>query len=57
VYYVGGKEERTRQYLQEVAPMSFNILVTTYEYIMRDRWVGGWGSVGVGCGGASMVGL
>jgi hypothetical protein len=25
--------------LQEVQSMQFNILVTTYETIMRDRWV------------------
>ncbi|KAJ9510927.1 hypothetical protein QJQ45_027848, partial [Haematococcus lacustris] len=37
VYYVGTKDERHRQYVQEVAPKNFNILVTTYEYIMRDR--------------------
>ena len=37
VYYVGSKEERTKKYLQEVQPLQFNILVTTYEYVMRDR--------------------
>jgi SWI/SNF-related matrix-associated actin-dependent regulator of chromatin subfamily A member 2/4 len=37
VYYVGSKDERGRKYVQEVQPLQFNILVTTYEYIMRDR--------------------
>lgn len=37
VYYVGGREERNRLYVQEVQAMQFNILVTTYEFIMRDR--------------------
>ena len=37
VYYVGNKDERGRKYVQEVQPLQFNILVTTYEYIMRDR--------------------
>lgn len=37
VYYVGQKDERARKYVQEVQPLQFNILVTTYEFIMRDR--------------------
>ncbi|KAI8106850.1 hypothetical protein M9434_001504 [Picochlorum sp. BPE23] len=37
VYYVGSKDERNRKYIQDVQPLQFNILVTTYEYIMRDR--------------------
>ena len=37
VYYVGNKEDRNRLYVSEVQPMQFNILVTTYEFIMRDR--------------------
>jgi SWI/SNF-related matrix-associated actin-dependent regulator of chromatin subfamily A protein 2/4 len=37
VYYVGNKEDRNRLYVQEVQAMQFNILVTTYEFIMRDR--------------------
>lgn len=37
VYYVGNKEERGRKYQQEVQAMQFNVLVTTYEFIMRDR--------------------
>lgn len=37
VYYVGQKEERARKFTQEVSSLQFNVLVTTYEYIMRDR--------------------
>lgn len=37
VYYVGHREERARKFNSEVAPMQFNVLVTTYEFIMRDR--------------------
>ena len=37
VYYVGAKEERNKRYATEVQPLQFNILVTTYEFIMRDR--------------------
>jgi len=37
VYYVGNKEERARKYQSEVQPLQFNVLVTTYEFIMRDR--------------------
>lgn len=37
VYYVGQKEERARKFAQEVSSLQFNVLVTTYEYIMRDR--------------------
>lgn len=37
VYYVGAKEERARKFAQEVSSLQFNVLVTTYEYIMRDR--------------------
>ena len=37
VYYVGGKDERARVYQQDVLPLQFNVLVTTYEFIMRDR--------------------
>ena len=31
------QEERARKYAQEVQSLQFNILVTTYEFIMRDR--------------------
>lgn len=37
VWYVGGREERARKFATEVASIQFNILVTTYEFIMRDR--------------------
>jgi hypothetical protein len=37
VYYVGHKEERARKFQTEVSSLQFNVLVTTYEYIMRDR--------------------
>ncbi|CAM6105324.1 unnamed protein product [Calypogeia fissa] len=37
IFYVGGKEARTKIFMQEVTAMKFNILVTTYEFIMRDR--------------------
>lgn len=37
VYYVGSKDERARKYAQEVQSLQFNVLVTTYEFIMRDR--------------------
>ncbi|KAH7294245.1 hypothetical protein KP509_28G062400 [Ceratopteris richardii] len=37
IFYVGGKEQRSKLYLQEVCAMKFNVLVTTYEFIMRDR--------------------
>lgn len=52
------QDERARKYAQEVQSLQFNVLVTTYEFIMRDRarlskvggfvcvrggvWVGGW---------------
>ena len=31
------QEERARKYMAEVQSLQFNVLVTTYEYIMRDR--------------------
>lgn len=37
VYYVGHKDERLKKYQQEVQSLQFNVLVTTYEFIMRDR--------------------
>ena len=37
VYYVGSKDVRARIFSTEVINMKFNVLVTTYEYIMRDR--------------------
>ncbi|KAH9324701.1 hypothetical protein KI387_004879 [Taxus chinensis] len=37
IYYVGSKDQRARLYSKEVCAMKFNVLVTTYEFIMRDR--------------------
>ena len=37
VYYVGAKDERAKKYAAEVQSLQFNVLVTTYEFIMRDR--------------------
>ena len=37
VYYVGHKDDRARLFNTEVQSMQFNVLVTTYEFIMRDR--------------------
>lgn len=37
MYYVGSKDERLKKYQQEVQSLQFNVLVTTYEFIMRDR--------------------
>ena len=37
VYYVGHREERAKIFAQHVLPLKFNVLVTTYEFIMRDR--------------------
>ena len=31
------QDERARKYAVEVQSLQFNVLVTTYEYIMRDR--------------------
>ncbi|KAL8495204.1 hypothetical protein ACS0TY_019387 [Phlomoides rotata] len=37
IYYVGGKDQRAKLFSQVVLAMKFNILVTTYEFIMYDR--------------------
>ena len=37
VYYVGRKVERAALYAAEVAGGRFHVLVTTFEFIMRDR--------------------
>ncbi|KAF6157703.1 hypothetical protein GIB67_037276 [Kingdonia uniflora] len=37
IYYVGAKEQRAKLFSQEVCAMKFNVLVTTYEFIMFDR--------------------
>ncbi|CAM8899637.1 unnamed protein product [Rhodiola kirilowii] len=37
IYYVGTKDTRSKLFSQEVCAMKFNVLVTTYEFIMYDR--------------------
>ncbi|XP_076956925.1 ATP-dependent helicase BRM-like [Bidens hawaiensis] len=37
IYYVGNKDQRTRLFTQEVCSMKFNVLVTTYEFVMFDK--------------------
>ncbi|PIN18589.1 Chromatin remodeling complex SWI/SNF [Handroanthus impetiginosus] len=37
IYYVGGKDQRSKLFSQEVMAMKFNVLVTTYEFVMYDR--------------------
>ncbi|KAK4786967.1 hypothetical protein SAY86_010800 [Trapa natans] len=37
IFYVGAKDQRSKLFSQEVAAMKFNVLVTTYEFIMYDR--------------------
>lgn len=37
VFYVGSKEARAKIFTQQVLQLKFNILVTSYEFIMRDR--------------------
>ncbi|PWA97010.1 SNF2-related, N-terminal domain-containing protein [Artemisia annua] len=37
IYYVGNKDQRAKLFSQEVCHMKFNVLVTTYEFIMFDR--------------------
>ena len=37
VYYVGHREERQKLFNTQVMQLKFNVLVTTYEFIMRDR--------------------
>ncbi|XP_073307969.1 ATP-dependent helicase BRM-like isoform X1 [Primulina huaijiensis] len=37
IFYVGGKDQRAKLFSQEVLAMKFNVLVTTYEFIMYDR--------------------
>ncbi|XVE77163.1 hypothetical protein DITRI_Ditri13aG0039700 [Diplodiscus trichospermus] len=36
IYYVGGKDQRSKLFSQVLA-MKFNVLVTTYEFVMYDR--------------------
>ena len=37
VFYVGHREAREKLFVSDVAPLTFNVLVTTYEFIMKDR--------------------
>ncbi|TKY63934.1 ATP-dependent helicase BRM [Spatholobus suberectus] len=37
IFYVGSKDHRSKLFSQEVLAMKFNVLVTTYEFIMYDR--------------------
>ncbi|KAI3731894.1 hypothetical protein L1987_63086 [Smallanthus sonchifolius] len=37
IYYVGNKDQRTKLFNQEVCSMKFNVLVTTYEFVMFDK--------------------
>uniref|UniRef100_A0A7N0UTQ1 ATP-dependent helicase BRM n=1 Tax=Kalanchoe fedtschenkoi TaxID=63787 RepID=A0A7N0UTQ1_KALFE len=37
IFYVGTKDTRAKLFSQEVCAMKFNVLVTTYEFIMYDR--------------------
>jgi len=37
VFYVGSKDVRAKIFQQQVIQLKFNILVTSYEFIMRDR--------------------
>ncbi|KAK7274397.1 hypothetical protein RIF29_15482 [Crotalaria pallida] len=37
IFYVGMKDQRSKLFSQEVSAMKFNVLVTTYEFIMYDR--------------------
>nr|CAB3448550.1 unnamed protein product [Digitaria exilis] len=37
IFYVGAKDQRQRLFSQEVLAMKFNVLVTTYEFVMFDR--------------------
>ncbi|XP_072967210.1 ATP-dependent helicase BRM [Typha angustifolia] len=37
IFYVGGKDQRSKLFSQEVCAIKFNVLVTTYEFVMYDR--------------------
>ncbi|KAF5756878.1 putative DNA helicase chromatin remodeling SNF2 family [Helianthus annuus] len=37
IYYVGNKDQRSKLFTQEVCNMKFNVLVTTYEFVMFDK--------------------
>ncbi|KAK9103673.1 hypothetical protein Sjap_020927 [Stephania japonica] len=37
IFYVGAKDQRSKLFSHEVCALKFNVLVTTYEFIMYDR--------------------
>ncbi|KAL5727317.1 hypothetical protein ACHQM5_000527 [Ranunculus cassubicifolius] len=37
IFYVGSKDQRSKLFSHEVCALKFNVLVTTYEFIMYDR--------------------
>lgn len=37
VYYVGAREARAKIFKEQIVQLKFNVLVTTYEFVMRDR--------------------
>uniref|UniRef100_A0A453MUD2 ATP-dependent helicase BRM n=4 Tax=Aegilops tauschii subsp. strangulata TaxID=200361 RepID=A0A453MUD2_AEGTS len=37
IFYVGAKDQRQKLFSQEVLAVKFNVLVTTYEFVMFDR--------------------
>jgi superfamily II DNA or RNA helicase len=37
IFYVGAKDQRQKLFSQEVLAVKFNVLVTTYEFVMYDR--------------------
>ncbi|KAG1354873.1 ATP-dependent helicase BRM [Cocos nucifera] len=37
IFYVGAKDQRSRLFSHEVCALKFNVLVTTYEFVMYDR--------------------
>ncbi|KAK1260762.1 ATP-dependent helicase BRM [Acorus gramineus] len=37
IFYVGAKDQRSKLFSHEVCAMKFNVLVTTYEFVMYDR--------------------
>jgi len=36
IYYVGSKDERARIFTESIQSVKFNVLVTSYEFVMRD---------------------
>ncbi|GAB2217338.1 hypothetical protein Drorol1_Dr00000512 [Drosera rotundifolia] len=37
IFYVGQKDQRSKLFSHEVCALKFNVLVTTYEFVMKDR--------------------